>query len=73
MALWRSGLTHRPLKATFTGSNPVRVTTQKLLATNSFGNQYDMKKASFSFDNKVRSSVIIANCHIVSIWYGLKL
>ena len=26
MALWRSGLTHRPLKATFTGSNPVRVT-----------------------------------------------
>ena len=26
MALWRSGLTHRPLKATFTGPNPVRVT-----------------------------------------------
>ena len=26
MALWRSGLTHCPLKATFTGSNPVRVT-----------------------------------------------
>ena len=29
MALWRSGLTHRPLKATFTGPNPVRVTKVK--------------------------------------------
>ena len=29
MALWRSGLTHRPLKATFTGSNPVRVTNRE--------------------------------------------
>jgi uncharacterized GH25 family protein len=26
MARWRSGLTHRPFKAAFTGSNPVRVT-----------------------------------------------
>lgn len=26
LARWRNGLTHSPLKATFTGSNPVRVT-----------------------------------------------
>jgi hypothetical protein len=26
VARWRSGLTHRPFKAAFTGSNPVRVT-----------------------------------------------
>ena len=26
LAVWRSGLTHCPLKATFTGSNPVTVT-----------------------------------------------
>lgn len=26
LARWRSGLTHSPLKATSTGSNPVRVT-----------------------------------------------
>ena len=31
MALWRSGLTHVPLKDTFKGSNPLRVTTGLIL------------------------------------------
>ena len=30
MACWRSGLTHCPLKAAFTGPNPVQATTRKL-------------------------------------------
>jgi hypothetical protein len=29
-ARWRSGLTHRPFKAAFTGSNPVRVTKRMI-------------------------------------------
>ena len=30
MACWRSGLTHCPLKAAFTGPNPVQATKRKL-------------------------------------------
>ena len=34
MARWRSGLTHIPLKDTFMGSNPIRVTRQIMNSVN---------------------------------------
>ena len=64
MALWRSGLTHRPLKATFTGPNPVRVTTQTntryqnyWLASKKWKKRVFLCHLGFEFQYSVRDTI----------------